>query len=83
MSHLNVIRAWKDVEYRLRLSVAERAQLPDNPAGAVEMTEAELGAVAGGMPPSCNDCGTPDFNCTYMCTFGYVTCEFTGASNPC
>jgi mersacidin/lichenicidin family type 2 lantibiotic len=48
MSHLDIIRAWKDEEYRLSLSTAERAQLPDNPAGLIELTDADLGVVAGG-----------------------------------
>src|SRR5262245_47628574 len=49
MSHLDIIRAWKDEEYRLSLSTAERAQLPDNQAGLIELTDAQLGAVAGGF----------------------------------
>jgi len=48
MSHLDIIRAWKDEEYRLSLSTAERAALPDNPAGLIELTDADLGVVAGG-----------------------------------
>jgi mersacidin/lichenicidin family type 2 lantibiotic len=43
------IRAWKDVEYRLSLSEAERAQLPEHPAGLVELTETELNPVEGGF----------------------------------
>ena len=42
------IRAWKDVEYRLSLSEAERAQLPDHPAGLAELSEKELNPVVGG-----------------------------------
>jgi mersacidin/lichenicidin family type 2 lantibiotic len=38
MSHVNIIRAWKDEEYRSSLSDAERALLPDNPAGLIELT---------------------------------------------
>jgi len=38
MSRLNVIRAWKDAEYRLSLSDAEHAQLPAHPAGILELT---------------------------------------------
>lgn len=48
MSKIDVIRAWKDEEYRLSLTEAQRAALPANPAGAIELTEAELSAVAGG-----------------------------------
>jgi mersacidin/lichenicidin family type 2 lantibiotic len=48
VSQLNVIRAWKDEEYRNSLSAAERAALPDNPAGLLETTEAELDRAVGG-----------------------------------
>ena len=48
MSHLDTIRAWKDEEYRLSLSSAERAQLPAHPAGLIELTEADLGNIGGG-----------------------------------
>jgi mersacidin/lichenicidin family type 2 lantibiotic len=48
MSHVNVIRAWKDEEYRLGLPEADRARLPENPAGLIEVPEHDLGAVAGG-----------------------------------
>ena len=50
MSHLNIIRAWKDEEYRLSLSEAERASLPEHPAGLIELTGADLDSVAGGTP---------------------------------
>jgi mersacidin/lichenicidin family type 2 lantibiotic len=49
MSHQKIIRAWKDEEYRRGLSEAERARLPENPAGLIELTDAELGAIAGGQ----------------------------------
>lgn len=49
MSHIDIIRAWKDEAYRLSLSETEQALLPENPAGHLELTEAELGAIAGGM----------------------------------
>jgi mersacidin/lichenicidin family type 2 lantibiotic len=48
MSRLNIIRAWKDEAYRMSLSAAERALLPDNPAGAIELADPELGQAAGG-----------------------------------
>ena len=49
MSNLDIIRAWKDEEYRNSLSEEERAQLPENPAGFVELTDAEMSAIAGGV----------------------------------
>jgi mersacidin/lichenicidin family type 2 lantibiotic len=47
LSKTGLIRAWKDEEYRLSLSEAERAQLPQNPAGALELSDADLDQVAG------------------------------------
>ncbi|HKP72501.1 MAG TPA: mersacidin/lichenicidin family type 2 lantibiotic [Pyrinomonadaceae bacterium] len=48
MSSIDIIRAWKDEDYRSSLTEAERAQLPDNPAGLVELTDADLSEAAGG-----------------------------------
>ena len=50
MNRLDIIRAWKDADYRESLSDAERAALPENPAGLMELPEAALGNVAGGGP---------------------------------
>ena len=41
------IRAWKDADYRRSLAPEEQALLPENPAGLVDLSEAELGMVAG------------------------------------
>ena len=51
MSHSMTIRAWKDEEYRLGLSDAERSQLPENPVGAIELTDSDLSAAVGGVLP--------------------------------
>jgi mersacidin/lichenicidin family type 2 lantibiotic len=46
---MDIIRAWKDEEYRLSLTEEQQALLPDNPAGLMELSDAELwGIVAGG-----------------------------------
>jgi mersacidin/lichenicidin family type 2 lantibiotic len=68
MSHSDVIRAWKDAEYRRGLSEAERAALPENPAGAIELTDADLDAVAGG---------------TLLIKYGAVTCIYEFVSDFC
>ncbi len=44
----NVIRAWKDSEYRRSLSATERELMPLHPAGLLELTDADLAEVAGG-----------------------------------
>jgi len=49
MSKNNIIRAWKDPAYRNSLTASERASLPPNPAGAIEISDADLGRVTGGV----------------------------------
>ena len=49
MSNLDVIRAWKDDEYCASLSEAQRASLPENPAGIVELTDAQMAVAAAGI----------------------------------
>jgi mersacidin/lichenicidin family type 2 lantibiotic len=44
----NIIRAWKDEEYRLSLSDAERALLPENPVGLIELAHEDLDIAVGG-----------------------------------
>lgn len=48
MNTKDIIRAWKDEEYRRSLSEAERSALPAHPAGLVVIADAELDHVAGG-----------------------------------
>jgi mersacidin/lichenicidin family type 2 lantibiotic len=49
MLNVDIIRAWKDEEYRLSLTPEQLATLPANPAGQIELVEAELEEVAGGL----------------------------------
>ena len=48
MSKLDIVRAWKDEEYCESLSDKQRASLPVNPAGVIELTDVELSGAAGG-----------------------------------
>ena len=48
MSYEDIIRAWKDEEYRMSLSEEKRAQLPEHPAGLIELTDTELELIGGG-----------------------------------
>lgn len=50
MSPINIIRAWKDADYRQSLSAAELAALPAHPAGLIELSDDELEGAAGGAP---------------------------------
>ena len=58
----SIIRAWEDPEFRNSLSAEELAALPDHPAGAIELTDAELGGVMGGAR-SGNSVGCNTFTC--------------------
>ncbi len=48
MSPFKVVRAWKDEEFRHSLSSAEKASLPENPAGLIEWADEWLDDVSGG-----------------------------------
>ena len=47
MSQSEIIRAWKDAKFRRRLSEAELALLPPNPAGALEVTDDNIKVASG------------------------------------
>ncbi|MGL5860725.1 MAG: mersacidin/lichenicidin family type 2 lantibiotic [Phycicoccus sp.] len=49
---MNVVRAWKDPEYRGQLSSP-----PPNPAGLVELSEDEMSGVSGGSTWGCAAAG--------------------------
>lgn len=43
-----IIRAWRDRDFWSSLSEDERARIPANPAGIVELLDADLVRVVGG-----------------------------------
>ena len=49
MKKTDIVRAWKDEEYRNSLSPAELASLPANPAGSIELSDSDLGKISGGV----------------------------------
>ncbi len=71
MAKLDIIRAWKDAAYRNSLSESERALLPQNPAGLIELNDADLSGAAGG-----NEMFATDAAGTFGCCPTYAgTCE--------
>ena len=66
MKNIDIIRAWKDEDYRNSLSAEELASLPANPAGMIELSDADMGKVSGGATLICTQmtarCDTP---CTW------------------
>lgn len=41
MTHLDIIRAWKDEEFWLSLSDEQRMMFPEHPAGTIELPPAQ------------------------------------------
>jgi mersacidin/lichenicidin family type 2 lantibiotic len=76
MSKLDIIRAWKDEEYREGLSAAERSRLPQNPAGIIELTEPDLAEVEGGTISYPMGCDSFITICSYL-TYCPITITIT------
>jgi len=74
MSKLDIIRAWKDEEYRESLSAADRAQLPLNPAGIIELTDRDLSHAEGGEISLNGICDTYVF-CSYITFCPIITIQ--------
>lgn len=86
MSKKNIIRAWKDAEYRASLSDAERAMLPENPAGAIEMPDDELRNVEGGRGLSlvAGDPGGVQFvTASWLCNCDNISQAMSATSTCC
>lgn len=66
MKNIDVILAWKDEAYRASLSEEERALLPANPAGSVEINDAYLRGAAAPLPPTCCCSG---WSCQTTCCY--------------
>lgn len=68
MSPKNIIRAWKEQEFRNSLSAEQLTLLPDHPSGMLELTDAQLEIAAGGknIPSSYRygDCNSGIIACT-------------------
>ena len=89
MKNDQIIRAWKDDEYRLSLGGDALSLLPKNPAGLMELTDDQLMDVDGGSTPICSlisaiasvvsavsvtvDVATNAFSCWHSCTHTAVS----------
>ncbi|HEY7124228.1 MAG TPA: mersacidin/lichenicidin family type 2 lantibiotic [Ktedonobacterales bacterium] len=68
MSSFDIVRAWKDAEYRQSLSAEEQALLPEHPAGAIELTDEDLDRLAGAQTEwvaTAGCCPTPAISLLY------------------
>jgi mersacidin/lichenicidin family type 2 lantibiotic len=67
MKKIDVVRAWRDPEYRAGLSEAELAQLPPHPAEAMEVSDEALLGVVAGLRPEGSATSTPTSSCDCCC----------------
>ena len=60
MKKIDIVRAWRDEEYRNSLTAEELASLPENPAGLAYVSDSVLSSIAGGCGYKYSSgCGTP------------------------
>lgn len=48
MSNFDIIRAWKDEDYRNSLTEEQKSQLPENPAGMIDLSDKQMTNICGG-----------------------------------
>ena len=80
MSNFDIVRAWKDSDYRHNLSSDELAQLPANPAGTIELTDDLLDMIAAGQEVATainftSGCCQTIYNSCYSTCLGKSTCS--------
>ncbi|GCE46888.1 mersacidin/lichenicidin family type 2 lantibiotic [Thermosporothrix hazakensis] len=73
----DVVRAWKDEEYRNSLSAEELAMLPECPAGEMELTDADLEQVSGGCHHHANQ--AISFGCVNSAALACLQSALIGA----
>jgi mersacidin/lichenicidin family type 2 lantibiotic len=63
LNKANVIRTWKDPLYRSTLTLEELDQMPDHPAGLVELDDEQLRTISGSVAvTTAIDCTEFSFN---------------------
>lgn len=64
--NIDVVRAWRDEEYRNSLTQEERASLPENPAGISAVNDESLRSLTGGcgrVTTFVSSCVSYPYNC--------------------
>jgi mersacidin/lichenicidin family type 2 lantibiotic len=67
MSQADIVRAWRDEEYRLGLTDAQRASLPAHPIGAIELPAAALNPALESAHSRDNSFCTLSCSCWCLC----------------
>jgi mersacidin/lichenicidin family type 2 lantibiotic len=85
MSEIDIIRTWKDKAYRASLTAGQQALIPENPAGLIELSDADL-LLAGGAsetPQHTWHAGSLGCTCGPLPTMGYTCWGFTECGLLC
>ncbi len=78
----DLTRAWKDQDYRQSLSEEQRELLPANPAGEIELAEADLQSAFGAGNFGCGPWGA-GFGFLFPGGFGHGNFNRLAISNSC
>ena len=70
----DIVRGWKDEEYRMELNEIEHGQALDNPAGLNILTDEELVGIEGGVSAMTLTTITPIFITLITCDITLCSC---------
>lgn len=77
---IDLLRAWKDPEYRKSLTPEELACVPENPAGNAELSAEDLASLAAGGQCCTTSLSAPSHVCSIVCVTNQPSCP--SSSNP-
>ena len=75
MNNVDIVRAWKDADFRASLDGEDLSHLPENPAGVSELSDEDLQTVAGGTTWLCA--------ITFFCVTYALSCMGCGTCDCC
>ncbi len=76
---LDIVRLWKNEDYRASLSKEELAMLPESPIGEIELSDADLQVIQGGQGNSCISSAYSTYDASCTCDGG----NYGGNYNDC
>ncbi len=78
---MDIVRAWKDATYRQSLSAEQQANLPVNPAGEVELSDAELEIVNGAHGCHDRDKVTQGQSESFLCVYSVLIADCSNSTS--
>jgi mersacidin/lichenicidin family type 2 lantibiotic len=78
---LDIVRLWKNEDYRASLSKEELATLPESPIGEIELSDADLQMIQGGQANSCTNNAYSTYDASCSCDGGNYGGNYNGGNN--